>query len=207
MTLNTVVAVMGAVGGLGLLWYVRNLHREILQIKRELYYHQQSLKKIPHDIQGCVDPLKIQVAALAEGKAVSPTLIRSGRLYLERSAEEMAQLLANPLLRPHTVLVDVRSAEEFAKRRIPGALLLPVEQLDVRFSVEVPSSAQHIVVYCEDGNRSRLACEFLSRQGLTTVSILKGGLAGWPGPFEGENGNGLIQIVSKPRTSAHSFLS
>lgn len=206
MEFNALVAVTGVGMALGLLWYVRRVHREVQGIKREWYYHQQALKKVPQDIQHAVDPLKIQVSALAEGKTVSPGLIRAGRLYHELSAQDAAEILNNnPATGRQTILLDVRTASEFAKRRIPGATLIPVEQLDARFKTELPSSAHSILVYCEEGDRSRLACEFLSRQGLTNVSMLRGGLAGWPGPFEGEAGGGLIQIASKNRSSSNSL--
>jgi len=205
MEFNTLMAVMGVGMTLGLLWYVRRVHREVQSIKREWYYHQQALKRIPQDIQYAVDPLKIQVSALAEGKAVSPGLVRSGRFYQDLSAQEAAELLNNPSTGPHIVLLDVRTANEFTKRRIPGALLIPVEQLDARFKTELPASARSILVYCEEGDRSRLACEFLGRQGLTNVSMMRGGLRSWPGPFEGEAIGGLIQISSKNRSSSNSL--
>jgi len=192
---------------LGLLWYVRRLHKEIQGIKREGYYQQQALKKNLHEIQAVVDPLKIQVSALAEGKTVSSVLIRSGRLYQELSGLEATRLLKNPATGGKTVLLDVRSASEFAKQRIPGAFLIPVEQLDARFQTELPSTATCILVYCDAGDRSRLACEFLSRQGLTNVAILRGGLGDWPGPLEGEMGGELIQIVSKTRSSSNTVAS
>lgn len=205
--LNTLVVVIGAGVILGLLWAARRLHQEVKGLKREWYYHQQALKKVPHEIRAALDPLKIHVAALAEGKDVSPALIRSGRLYQELSVMEATELLNNPAQRPNMVLLDVRSGSEFAKRRIPGATLIPVEQLDTRYGTELPSTAQRILVYCEEGDRSRLACEFLGRQGFPNVYFLRGGLGDWPGPFEGEMGSGLIQIASKTRSSSNPVVS
>ncbi|MDR4495331.1 MAG: rhodanese-like domain-containing protein [Nitrospirales bacterium] len=205
--LTVLVVVIGLGVTLGLLWAVRRIHQEVNGLKREWYYHQQALKKIPHEIQTAVDPLKIHVAALAEGKAVSSALIRSGRLYQELSMIEAVELLKNPVQRLNIVLLDVRSGAEFAKRRIPGAVLIPVEQLDTRYGSELSSTAQYIMVYCEEGDRSRLACEFLSRQGLPNVYLLRGGLADWPGPVEGNGGGELIQIASKTRSSSNPVVS
>lgn len=199
---NALVVVIGLGITLGLLWAVRRLYQEVKALKREWYYHQQALKKIPHEIQTAVEPLKIHVAALAEGKKVQSALIRSGRLYQELSMTEAAELLNNPGQRSNIILLDVRTGTEFASRRIPGAILIPVEQLETRYGTELPSSAQSIMVYCEKGDRSRLACEFLGRQGLPNVYFLRGGLADWPGPFEGDMGSGLIQIVSKAKASS-----
>ena len=198
------VAVVGMGMTVGLLWYVRRLHKDFQGIKREWYYHQQNLKKIPQEVQAVVEPLKLHVSALAEGKSVSSTLIRSGRLYQELSIEEAVRLLDHSVTDSTTVLLDVRTPSEFAKRRIPGAILIPVEQLDARYKTELSSTTPCILVYCGEGDRSRLACEFLSREGWTNVSMLRGGLAHWPGPFEGEPGGGLIQVESKVRASSNS---
>lgn len=192
---------------LALSWAVRRLYQEVKGLKREWYYHQQAFKKFPHEIQSAVDPLKHHLAALAEGKSVSAALIRSGRLYQELLPGEAAALLNNPAQRSQLVLLDVRTNTEFAKRRIPGATLIPVEQLDTRSQTELPSTAKFILVYCEEGDRSRLACEFLSRQGWPNVYSLRGGLADWPGPFEGDGGGGLIQIAPKTRSSSNPVVS
>jgi rhodanese-related sulfurtransferase len=204
--INTLVAFVGWGLALGLWWYVRRLHREVQGIKREWYDCQQALKKVPQEIQSAVEPLRMQMSALAEGKSVSPALIRSGRLYQELSALEASELLHSPEAPSKTVLLDVRSPSEFAKRRIPGAVLIPVEQLDARFQAELSSTARVIVVYCGQGDRSRLACEFLSRQGWTNIAILRGGIGSWPGPFDGDMGSGLIQILSKSRGSLNSMV-
>jgi rhodanese-related sulfurtransferase len=96
-------------------------------------------------------------------------------------------------------LLDVRTNAEFAKRRIPGAKLIPVEDLEMRHQTEIPAEAEKILVYCEGGDRSRLACDFLSRQNYSNVYFMKDGLQGWPGPVEGDQTGALIQILSKPK--------
>jgi len=58
-------------------------------------------------------------------------------------------------------LVDVRTSDEFSKNRLPGAINIPISELPVRYqeiSVEKP-----IIVYCEDGQRSRRAIRVLGR--------------------------------------------
>ena len=58
-------------------------------------------------------------------------------------------------------LLDVRTADEFSQTKLPGAINIPVAELSHRYhelSVEKP-----IVVYCEDGQRSRRAIRLLGR--------------------------------------------
>jgi rhodanese-related sulfurtransferase len=205
--IGSIAAVISLVIVMGLFWVVRRLQREIRTLKRDWYYHQQAVKGISHDISAAVDPLRVHVASLAEGKPVSPELIRSGRLYQDITGPEAARLAGEAAGRSDTCWLDVRSSTDFAKRRIPGALLIPVEQLDARYRTELSPSLPSIIVYCDEGDRSRLACDFLSRQGFTNIIHLRGGLAGWPGPLEGDRSGPLLQITSKKRSSEKEVAS
>lgn len=82
------------------------------------------------------------------------------------------------------VLLDVRTAEEFAEKHIPGSYLIPVEELAKRAAAELPKDIA-LYVYCRTGRRSALAVEELSKQGFTNVFDL-GGIADWP--YETEQG-------------------
>ncbi|MEJ2231340.1 MAG: rhodanese-like domain-containing protein [Nitrospirales bacterium] len=194
------------VGGAGLLiaglalWFNRGIHRELSRVKREQYYLEQKVNALPRKIESVVEPLRIHTALLARGQRVSDMLIKSGQLYHEISGSEAAQLITQPSSGPGVFLLDVRTNAEFSKRRIPGAKLIPVEDLEKRHQTEIPSEAEKILVYCAGGDRSRLACDFLSRQDYGNVYYLKNGLQGWPGPVEGEQQRGaLIQISSKSK--------
>jgi rhodanese-related sulfurtransferase len=205
--IGNLAAVIILVVVLGLLWIVRGLQREIRTLKRDWYYQQQAVKGIAYDISAAVDPLRVQLASLAAGRPVSPELIRSGRLYQDITGPEAARMAGEATGRSNICWLDVRSSTDFAKRRIPGALLIPVEQLDGRYQTELSPSLPSIIVYCDEGDRSRLACEFLSRQGFTNIIHLRGGLAGWSGPLEGDRSGTLIQITSKKRSSAKEVAS
>jgi len=198
------------VGGVGLviagvaLWSTRRLHRELSGVKREQYYIEQKLNALPRKIESAVEPLRIHTAFLARGQRVPEILIRSGQLYHEISGSDAAQLLTAPSSGQGVFLLDVRTNAEFAKRRIPGAKLIPVEELEMRHRTEIPAGAEKILVYCAGGDRSRLACDFLSRQDYANVYFLKNGLQGWPGPVEGDQMGALIQISSKSKMVSNS---
>jgi rhodanese-related sulfurtransferase len=76
---------------------------------------------------------------------------------------------------PH-LLLDVRTAEEFAGGHLPNAVNIPVEDLEARLS-EIPMG-QPVVVYCRSGNRSADAANILNRAGYTQVLDL-GGIIDW----------------------------
>ena len=183
------------------LWVAWRMRQELSGIKREKYYLEQKVKAVPSQIEGTVEPLRIQLALLAQGRPVSNRLIRAGRLYDEITASEAGEFLSAHSSADRILWVDVRSGEEFAKRHILGAKLLPVEELEMRYRTEIPLDLDKIFIYCAGGDRSRLACDFLSRHDFGNVYHIKDGLQGWEGPTEGNEASGLIQIASKAKTT------
>jgi len=190
-----------ACGALRVAW---RLSRELSQVKREQYYLEQKLKALPRQIESAVEPLRVHAALLARGRHVSDDLIRTGRLYHEISTEDVSQLISEHANGGNLLFLDVRTSGEFATRRLPGATLLPVEELEMRYRTEVPLTAEKIVVYCASGDRSRLACDFLSRHDYGNVYYMKNGLQEWHGLVEGQQQGSLIQILSKVKAVSPS---
>ena len=191
-----IVSIGSLVVAIAALWMVWRLRQEISEVKRERYYLEQKVKSVSPQIQATIETLRIQTAQLAQGKPVSNQLIRTGRLYHEISAKEAGDLISGDSQNSRVLWLDVRTNAEFAKRHIPGAKLIPVEDLEIRYQAEVLPTIEKIVVYCATGDRSRLACDFLSRQEFGNVYYMKDGLQGWTGPVEGNESGGLIQITS-----------
>ena len=82
-------------------------------------------------------------------------------------------------------VVDVRTAEEYAQSHIPGALLLPNEDIGDTVPEELPVLDAEILIYCRSGNRSAQAAKKLVNLGYTNVSDF-GGINDWP--YETETG-------------------
>jgi rhodanese-related sulfurtransferase len=80
---------------------------------------------------------------------------------------------------PSAVLVDVRTASEYAEIRIDGALLLPLNEITLRALDVLPDKNATIIVYCRSGNRSAQAVELLYGLGYTKLYDL-GGILDWP---------------------------
>ena len=74
-------------------------------------------------------------------------------------------------------LVDVRSAGEFAGKRIAGARLLPLDDLATRH--HELERGKPIVMICQSGHRGARACAELRRLGWPDVTNLSGGLQAW----------------------------
>ena len=73
--------------------------------------------------------------------------------------------------------VDVRTPSEQARGIIPGALCLPLDQIERR-SAEIPVD-RPMLIYCASGMRSRLAASILCRQGRKDIANLSGGIGAW----------------------------
>lgn len=73
-------------------------------------------------------------------------------------------------------LVDVRSATEFATGHLPGAINIPLEQIE-RQTADLEANAP-VVLVCQGGTRARMASAMLASSGLDLV-VLEGGTAAW----------------------------
>lgn len=67
---------------------------------------------------------------------------------------------------PH-LLVDVRTAAEFAEGHIRGARNLPVQEMERKMR-ELPKD-KPVILYCRSGNRSGMALQMLQAAGYTNV--------------------------------------
>jgi rhodanese-related sulfurtransferase len=96
------------------------------------------------------------------------------------------------------VVLDVRTDDEFERRHIPGAMLIPLQSLESRVR-EVPNSGVPIAIVCEEGKRSVSACRLLAEHGFGPLYTLEGGMCDWPGPRRsGLEGNGHHRLGFAP---------
>lgn len=93
--------------------------------------------------------------------------------------EEVQSILAEQ--RPTVEVLDVREHQEVAQGKIPGARHLPLGELLQRLN-ELDRAKEYIIV-CRSGNRSSLACEWLSERGFQ-VKNMTGGMMNWKGEVE-----------------------
>ena len=77
------------------------------------------------------------------------------------------------------VILDVRTQEEFDQAHIPGAILIPNDQISAEAERVLMDKNQLILVYCRSGRRSKLAAEELVKLGYTNIKEL-GGIIDWP---------------------------
>jgi sulfur-carrier protein adenylyltransferase/sulfurtransferase len=75
------------------------------------------------------------------------------------------------------LLLDVRQDWETKLCRLPNAVHIPIEEIELR--VEELNAADPIVVYCHQGVRSAAVAEYLRSLGFKDVQNLAGGVDLW----------------------------
>ena len=78
------------------------------------------------------------------------------------------------------IILDVRTAQEYSEKHIPGAINVANESIGTEDIPELPDKDQLILVYCRCGNRSKQASEKLVKLGYTNIVEI-GGIPSWPG--------------------------
>ena len=95
--------------------------------------------------------------------------------YENMGVKEFAQLVSGQ----DVVVLDVRTAEEFAEDHISCAINIDVKGEDfLTLARDVLPREGCIAVYCRSGRRSALACSMLAREGYQVVN-LEGGILAW----------------------------
>lgn len=72
-----------------------------------------------------------------------------------------------------TLILDVRTPEEFGVKHAFGAVNIPVNELENKLSKELPDLDKTIVVHCAKGGRSGKAMAILSDHGYTNLHDAK----------------------------------
>lgn len=64
------------------------------------------------------------------------------------------------------VIIDVRSPQEFAAGHLEGAINIPYDQIQQRIgSIEGLEKTSELLLYCQSGARSAVACSLLGQLG------------------------------------------
>lgn len=160
----------------------RSLKRRLARQEAENRSSELQWKDWQEEQESRIGTLQLFLGGMAAGRTPTADQIRDGTLFREIEGETAQRLFKQPA----TLFIDVREPHEYENGHVPGAQLIPMSQLEQRWS-EIPSSVEHVVIHCASGNRSASACHFLSREkGYLNLYNLSGGLADWPGPLERE---------------------
>jgi rhodanese-related sulfurtransferase len=81
--------------------------------------------------------------------------------------------------RSDALVVDLRSAEDYAKGHILGAKSIPLADLERRAGELDKLKAKPLILHCGDGNRAGGGVATLRRKGFDKAHNLAGGYAAW----------------------------
>ena len=105
-----------------------------------------------------------------------------GAVSAEKTYRQITMEEAVTMMEEETeyIILEVRTAQEYSERHIPGAINIANESIGTEDIPELPDKDQLILVYCRSGNRSKQASEKLVKLGYTNIVEI-GGINSWPG--------------------------
>lgn len=132
-------------------------------------------------------PVALMLAALAVASACERPAGSSGEVSTKAVEPRPPALLAPAAARdlvedpPGAIVLDVRTPEEVAAGRLPGARSIPLDRLGTTLDAgEFPATTETpILVYCRTGRRSAQAAALLAERGYARVYDLDGGITAW----------------------------
>lgn len=132
---------------------------------------------LERELRSELDVTRRLMAEMARGVSLSPEAILEGQLWRDIDGEAAALLVSQG----GVTLIDVRTPSETVTGVLPGAKLIPMDELDQRRH-EIPREGR-VLLYCAMGGRSAAACDALSREGYSGLMNLTGGISAWHGPI------------------------
>lgn len=89
------------------------------------------------------------------------------------------------LKKKNTVLLDVRTPEEYKEGHIPGSILIDFLKKDgFKENVSTLDKNKTYLLYCRSGKRSNNAKVLMNEMGFSKLIDLKGGFSEWTGEKE-----------------------
>ncbi|MEB1807441.1 MAG: rhodanese-like domain-containing protein [Bacillaceae bacterium] len=98
----------------------------------------------------------------------------------EMSSDEVMKQIGNEELQ----FVDLREEELYNEGHVPGAINIPYEDFQQRFT-ELRKD-KGVILICHTGRMGEESADFLLTEGFTDVANFGGGMAVWDGPLETE---------------------
>lgn len=97
-------------------------------------------------------------------------------IYMNITAKEAKEIMDTE---KNYIILDTRTQEEYDEGHIPGAILIPYDEIGEKAEELLPDKNQLLLVYCRSGRRSKIAAEELVKLGYTNIKEF-GGIIDWP---------------------------
>ena len=97
-------------------------------------------------------------------------------VYVNITAQQAKEIMDT---QENYIILDTRAQSEYDEGHIPGAIVIPHEEILEKAESVLTDKDQLILVYCRSGRRSKLAAEDLVKLGYTNIKEF-GGIIDWP---------------------------
>lgn len=92
-------------------------------------------------------------------------------VYMNITAQQAKEIMVS---QEGYIILDTRTQEEFDEGHIPGAILIPYDEILEKAEDVLTDKDQMILVYCRSGRRSKLAAEDLVKLGYSNIKEFGG---------------------------------
>jgi rhodanese-related sulfurtransferase len=137
------------------------------------FYNRRFVSTLEVRVQFFTENIFLIVIAFASGALLVWPLVRARAAGPALTTLQATQLINSK----NAQIVDVRSAEDFAKGSLPGARNMPAAAVKDR-SGELKKD-RPVIVVCNTGTTAGPAAAQLRAAGIADVFVLAGGLAAW----------------------------
>jgi phage shock protein E len=90
-------------------------------------------------------------------------------VYFLKIKNSITPEVAREHLKKGARLIDVRSAQEYHERHLPGSVNLPLSEIRTAIEKKVPDKNTVVLLHCLSGGRSGMAAGMLKRLGYAHV--------------------------------------
>ncbi len=100
-----------------------------------------------------------------------------------QSAQDISQQNFQTLVagadKNNVLILDVRTAEEYAEGHVPGAMNITHTAIEDNLAKLATAKDKKIVIYCRSGRRAGIAADILAKHGFKNLYHLSGDMNGW----------------------------
>lgn len=154
-----------------------NLFQQLQIFEKEINRLESKVLELEQRIERLIEVERNHLIRVKNQEELPDDFIYQGRPYQDIGPDKAWRLYQNKDF--DFILLDV-SALDYEGKRLPEALKIPWEELPERF-LEIQSKTTPILVICEEGTNSVLACQYLVKRGYFNCNNISGGYKFWKG--------------------------
>jgi rhodanese-related sulfurtransferase len=146
--------------------------------EKKIEFLEERILQLEQKLELMVQIERNHLIRVKNNEEISDDFIYFGRKYNDLSPDKAWKMFQNKDF--DFILLDVSSKDYKPYKNFSNSLHIPWEELGDRF-LEIQSKTTPILVICENGTNSILACQFLIKRGYFNCNNISGGYKHWKG--------------------------